>query len=598
VRAAGGDPVPSAAAPHVASHEQLARLWQAAPDAGTRVAIDVATANARLTSAAWNPFARTPEDQAAIWQQLVAPHGARFADPAALTALVIASDARGVAVLAAGSELLTAQGVIAPSEGVVVWRAGALPESPARAPAPLDARAVLTAHWAADATTAPEAAAARWPMFDAPPVRLEVFSDESVAVTLEGVTLETLSGELGRAQAYASLALGQLRVSAPVELQGGVTLATRWLEALWATVVLDAQPSGARVALPRAACGGAPRTLLAAGTIAGLMSAAQHDAAAAPSPFVAPTASILEGCMPPDAQPVIPRALAALSAMAPQRAEALLLGDALAWVRGMAPSAFGVLPFALPPETVATALGGRPLGMPSLTATAGVAIALHANGTRSAAMPSAMARWLGEGPTFSDSELQLLDAETLLLVPRGTSARDRLLADEAPAWVALVDALPPDTTGVLALSRASFLPVLQGPVADAGPLGQALADAEVVAFYRRATGGLGLAVWPVEAGIDPAELAADWPDWWVRRARATGAQSAANEARLLAFSSAMAGTVEVAHTGATLRVEAASAMPWLRAAIEIGIPALAEQITRGRITPPANLPVFRPGVGR
>ena len=590
-RPAAGDVVPNADAPDTPSAALLAQLWARAPEAANRVAIDVVAANARLSTAAWNPFARTPADQASIWQRLLEPFGARFADPAALQSLVIASGPLGVTVFATGTEIVAERGIVTQADGYQVWRDGELPSAPAEATAPLDPRAILTVR----STLPTDAGETPWPSLSGLSVRAEVFTDESLAVTFEGTELARVSGELGRAQAYASFALGQLRSSAPVELQGFVTLATRWLEALWARIVLEPHPAGARVGLPTAACGHAPRTLFAAGAVAGLMSAAQHDEAALASPFHATEATITDGCVPAERLSVLPLRHASLSALPPHVAEVLVLGDALAWVRSGAPDAFGLLPFALPPEGVATALGGRPLGMLSLHAPAGVAVALHANGTRSAAMPATMARWLGTAPLFTGAELQLLDADTLLLVPPGSGARARMLAEEAPSWTAMLTTLPADTTTVVALSRSSFLPLLQGPRPDLGPLGGALGGAEVVVFYRRSTGATGLAAWPVADGVDPAAIARDWPDWWVRRALSTGVQSAANEARLLAFTAAMEGTVSVSHASGTLLLEAASALPWVRAAVEIGVPALAEGITRGRITPPATLPVFRPG---
>lgn len=582
--------VPTEAAPEAPSASSLPAAFAALPLAEVRVVIDVAAWNATLTGAAWNPFGRDAEAQASIWQRVVEPAGVRIDDPASLRVLALAWSPEGALVRARGSGL-TSIGAATVRElaGQTEARRGQpLPEPPADAPAPpLPAQTTLHATWT------PPQGAHPWPALDGTALSLSAYTDGALAVQFIGAAYEDVSGELGRGQVFASHALGQLRGSAPVELQGFVTLATRWHEALWAGTRLDDVAGGPRWVIAPARCGGMPRTWLAGAALAGLVTTAQHDVAAAPRPHVTMEARLLASCAPLNRDATLPRDLASLAEMQGADAESLLLLDAASWLRRVSPDAGGLLPFALPPDVVETALGARPLGLSSLAQPAPVALWWEAQPgrqtRRTAVLPAPTARWLGDAPLFAGTQPLLLDAERLILAPNGSDARGRLLLTNPPAWTAIATTAAPDSRLLYVLSRPAYLPLLGDLNGQDSPLGNALRDAEVVALEVTADGGWALRGWPAPAALDADALAADVAPWLRRRATAVLPVAVARRAstieRLDAMEAALTGAFRGELVGRTWVVAADGAAPWVRALIDVGVPALVTQIDRGAIGP-------------
>ncbi len=594
-------PVPATDAASSPSAPTMGDLWAQLPEAEVRVVVDATAWNATLSDAAWNPFGRDLTAQATIWQRLVAPIGVTLHTPETMRTLAMAWSPEGSVLRTRGTGLSSRSDarVRQLASGPEALRGQDLPPRPTRVPTLLDGRTTLAVAWTPSRERNPV------PALDGVTYELAAYTDGGLSLQFVGADHAVVAGELGRAQVFASHALGQLRSEAPVELQGFVTLLTRWHEALWAATRLEAHDRGPRWVIAPARCGDQPRAWMAAAMLAGLVTAAQHDEAAAPRPPAMYEATVRDGCAHATVPARLPSTLAALADMNGADRESLLLMDLAAWVRAIAPDAGGLLPFALTAETVAEALGARPLGLDTLQHPAPIALWWEAQAgrqtRRTAVLPAATARWLGDAPLFEGTQPLLLDAERLILAPTGSNARERLVRSEAPAWTAIVSTASLDSRAVYAVSPPVFRPLLGEPSGQDSPFGAALRASDVLAIEWLADGGWALRGGPSPSDLNVDTLGADVAPWLRRRAVAVLPPGVAGRAdtvaRLNAMEAALTGAFTAEVTGRTWVVRSESAMPWVRALIDVGIPAIAGQIDRGAIGPIPAPEMDWPSVG-
>lgn len=169
-----------------------------------------------------------------------------------------------------------------------------------------------------------------------------------------------LRSALGQAQTAVGGSLGQLRPMAPPIAQGWLNYLELMERAAWSQVSLSRTGTTTAFRIAPPSCGT---------PVGSLLLAAGFTAAATNAPGVDPTATytaidqrVAEGCAViegPDAS--LPRARLGMA----EGEGVLAMLDLGAVLRQGLPTFFGLLPFAMHPEDVATAFGDTPMGMAS-----------------------------------------------------------------------------------------------------------------------------------------------------------------------------------------------------------------------------------------
>ncbi|MFT4703742.1 MAG: hypothetical protein ACI81R_001434 [Bradymonadia bacterium] len=548
------------AGPNAALPVDLLAHIQDAPYLGV---VDVTAVRERWESSGFAAFALHVNVDPLL-QRLAAAAGARLVEPALVTALAASYDpsTQDVTLAVLGSLLENVGAAEIIREGPVsVARSGGRRGGPLATVAlgtglPPSAIAVLRA--------APDESL---PQLLSDGFRVGWASDDTVWVDLDANA--SVDGWIGRGQAFASQTLGQLRTSAPPELQAGVTLLTRWQEALWARLRVQTEDGVTRLGLPAPRCGGVSRNAFAGALLLGWMDAAANDESLELRPRVPMSALLQTTCDRQQTTSSLPRHLALLGdgQTGDGSGAQLVLGDATALVRAMAPSAGGLLPFALPRDVVAASLGSRPLGVDSLDHPAPVAWVSQGT-SRAMVLPVGTANALGPNTLLEGGVPQLLSGEGVLISRAGSGFNVRL--EEADSrWRDAAQLMP----GSAALA---FMWAPSSPWHETEVLGLAWTPGRSLVL----TGAPASQQWSVEVLSERIVAVA-------RGGMPGGVLSAEQAGRL----GQVLESVELRNSGGGWRAEISDLGPWVPIAIELGLAAWGASVERGPIQFPITGPL-------
>ncbi|MFT6397781.1 MAG: hypothetical protein ACJAYU_002536 [Bradymonadia bacterium] len=271
---------------------------------------------------------------------------------------------------------------------------------------------------------------------------LGIRPDGSLRASLSTEDPAAVGLAFGRGQAFASQAAGQLNQTARPEFQPFVTYLNRSVQALFAILAIEEEPGVARLVVEAPRCGGAFRNLLAVAALTTLADAAAADDRTAAREFVPMTGQFADGCDVeiPGPAASIPESLLAVGSPNAGEQSFVIAVDLAGALREGLPTGFGLFPFALDAEMLASAFGGRPLGMSGLDdadahwvfaseRTAGSGAPAH----RTVLFPAGMRSFLPPDSSI-DTMRPVPMVEHVAFASPAVDLRERVGGEVAPHW--------------------------------------------------------------------------------------------------------------------------------------------------------------------
>ncbi|MCB9506619.1 MAG: hypothetical protein H6697_03000 [Myxococcales bacterium] len=332
-----------------------------------------------------------------------------------------------------------------------------------------------------------------------------------------GAADATLPGRwLGHVQSVVAEKVAAGRATAPAAARPWVELAARAVDALWSRVTVVEGHGLSTVSIAPPTCGTQLGYALSFGALIGL---AADELGSGPGDRVfAPVAAELgEGCVTiPGPVPALPTRFVGLPGGDTTGESALVVADIGGLLRENLPTLFHLLPFSLPADAVAAAVGDAPLGLAGLGDPDGVA-GLYIAGQEPIpavvlSLPTGLAASLPIPTPAGVVREQRDGMGTVFTTPNAHALLDRTAPDGSP-WAALVAAAGPRAVVGAFATRAAILTASDGAAADVS----ALQRADMVGLVLNADLGLSVLLYVPGAASEaaastPAEIAAAFSD--------------------------------------------------------------------------------------
>jgi hypothetical protein len=184
-------------------------------------------------------------------------------------------------------------------------------------------------------------------------------SNMGITIALDTDDDSFVRNPIGAAQAFTASQLQTMRGTVPPAYQGWVDYLELVRQALWSRLRVERTGTVTSIRLLEAECGGMVGNVGALIGIGGGIGWAVSSGAA-PAPYADVQARTGTCGSMPGPAPHLPLSLTRL---APASNGAIVLADLGGYLRYNLPTAFGVLPVALAPDAISTALGPNPLGL-------------------------------------------------------------------------------------------------------------------------------------------------------------------------------------------------------------------------------------------
>lgn len=317
---------------------------------------------------------------------------------------------------------------------------------------------------------------------------------------------------LGAAQAAASQGLTEMRGELPPQAQGFGNYLDLVLRAAWAQLIYEFNDGTVHLGVHESACG---QTWMHSLALVGVIAAGSEEVERFPNATFTPqTQRVADNCMPmPGPAAAYPRQLARVVGFEDGQSSAAgaVMMDLGGLAREILPTFVGLLPFALHPDDIASALAPTQLGLPSYDAAGQYIVAA---GTDTGGMPAFFVAIPEAMRAVVPPEAMIFPGVSqpevgyVIAMPDGTAALARTYNDDA-GWARALAALPENSAIAAVANGAAIQQAIEGmrlrAQPETTPIADALSRAQYVAMSVDLVAGSRLVFYVPEDAAGAAE---------------------------------------------------------------------------------------------